>query len=429
MKQLLLIVIAALSAPLRGVGGGLYVGGDISLLPSYEASQTVYLNTKGQPIADLVPWLTTECGWNTYRVRLFVNPTEAAGKHTGVVQDMPYVTALAKRVKAAGAKLLLDFHYSDTWADPSHQAIPAAWADCTTPQAKAARLYEYTTQCLAALNAEGATPDFVQVGNEISYGMVGIKVFPYAHDGDDWDGLLTVLTAGCRAVREQCPQAKIIIHTERSGKAAQTVFFYNKLATLDYDIIGLSYYPFYHGTLLSLRSTLTSLASTFPTKEVFVVETAYPIQWWPGDAKEDTRATWPVAEGKCEGQYKFTKDLIATLKDFPQVTGLMWWMPEEAGNGDAADWKTGQGIVIDSWLNRGLWWPTVSNGGHWPLTTDEGGVLWLLKSFLGDDATAVSAPLVKTSRDGKTYNLAGQSIASDAQHGIVISGGKKSLRK
>lgn len=425
MKRILLPLLAALLALSIHAQHGLYVGGDISLLPSYEASQTVYLDGQGQPIADLVPWLTTECGWNTYRVRLFVNPTEKAGEHTGVVQDMPYVTALAKRVKAAGAKLLLDFHYSDTWGDPSHQTVPAAWADCTTSAAKAARLYEYTTQCLAALNAEGATPDFVQVGNEISYGMVGIQVHPYNAAGDDWDGLLTVLTAGCRAVREQCPQAKIIIHTERSGQAAQTVYYYNKLATLDYDIIGLSYYPFYHGFLTSLRSTLTDLATTFPQKQVFIVETAYPIQWWPQDATVDTRSQWAVAEGKCDGQYQFAKDLIATLKDFPQVTGLTWWMPEEAGNGDAADWTTGQGVVIGSWLNRGLWWPTISDGGHWPLTTSAGGVLWLLQSFLDSDASAVTAPVTRRHQAAGTYNVAGQRISPNTAHGIVVSGGKK----
>lgn len=430
-KKILSCLLLALSLTTWGQHGQ-YVGGDISLLPDYEASKTKYLDEKGNVIPDLIPWLVTECGWNTFRVRLFVNPKETGTDKSGVVQDLAYVTSLGKRIKDAGARFMLDFHYSDSWADPSKQVLPEAWKSCVTAEQKAERVYTYTKESLKHLVAAGATPDLVQVGNEITYGMVGIKVMPYTHSGDDWDGLLTVLKSGCKAVREVCPEAKIIIHTERSGVPDQTEFYYNKAAALDYDVIGLSYYPFYHGNLATFRTTLSRLAAKFPDKEVQIVETAYPIQWWPGDATVDTRSTWPVKEGSCDGQYAFCKDLINMLKDYQNVKGLFWWFPEEAGNGDNANWSTGEGVVISGWLNRGLWWPTVSGNGHWPLRSSDSGVLWLMKSFLDPSASGVGHIAADAAEaDGMIYNTQGQYLGKELDRlpkGLYIMKNKKILR-
>lgn len=425
MKRIILTAFATLFLLMSHAQNGVYAGGDISVLPEYEASNTKYLDAKGNVIPDLIPWLISDCGWNTFRVRLFVNPSKE--KASGVMQDLEYVKALGKRIKTAGAKFILDFHYSDTWADPSNQKLPSQWSECTTIQQKADKVYTYTKACLEELNDYGATPDLVQVGNEITYGMIDIKVFPYDSDKSDWNGMLTVLKAGCKAVRESSPQAKIIIHTERSGNAVQTSYYYNKIKELDYDVIGLSYYPFFHGSLALLKATLTRLSADFPDKKVHIVETAYPIQWWPDDAKYDTRSLWPVEEGKCEGQYSFLKDLIKTLADYPQVDGLNWWCPEEAGNGDNANWNTLDGVVMKNWLNRGMWWPTVSNGGHWPLTTSEGGILWEMKKFLNPQTTGIG--ILKTT-EGSTavYNLKGQYVGTDTDalpKGIYIRNNKK----
>ena len=418
LSMALCLLIATMSAKAQN---GHYVGGDISMLPQYEKSETKYLDTEGNVIPDLITWLKTECGWNTFRVRLFVNPKEEGTGITGVCQDIDYVTRLGKRIKDAGGKFLLDFHYSDSWADPVKQVLPAAWKDCTTAQAKAERIYEYTRQSLQTLKAAGATPDFIQIGNEISYGMVGIKVHPYDSSGDDWNGLLEAIGKGCKAAREICPDAKIIIHTERSGKATQTAYFYNKLSTTDYDIIGLSYYPFYHGLLTSLEATLINIKKQFPTKDVHIVETAYPIQWWPGDAKVDTRSTWPVAEGNCEGQHAFLNDLLATLAKYPHVDGLSWWFPEEAGNGDNANWTTNEGIVISAWLNRGMWWPTKDDKGHWPLKSSKGYIVKSMKDFLSPDATGIEGTIAdnKTpeARENKIYSISGQYMG-DSQKGL-----------
>ena len=280
MKKLLLSFISIfslLSLNLQAETTQHWVGGDISLLPSYEKYNTPYYDASGNTIGDVVTYVHDECGWNACRVRLFVNPTErTSGAHTGVVQDLAYVKKLGKRIKDAGMKLMVDFHYSDCWADPSYQDIPASWKQNTSNEALADSMYQYTKRCLTELKAYGAEPDFVQVGNEISYGMLwrstGDKVYPSqakANYSTQWARLSQLLNSGCSAVREVCPDCKIVIHTERSGVSSQTVNFYNYISDVDYDIIGLSYYPFFHNTLSNLGTTLTNLQNQFP-KSLFL---------------------------------------------------------------------------------------------------------------------------------------------------------------
>lgn len=391
------------------------VGGDISLLPRYEEYKTPYYDVDGKKIDDVLLYMRDVCGWNAIRVRLFVNPDQTKAKD-GVIQDLAYVKALGKRVKDAGLQFMLDFHYSDTWADPTNQKLPAAWSDCKTVDQKAERLYTYTKESLTSLIEAGAQPDYVQVGNEISYGIIGIKVHPYDYNGDDWTGFEKVLSEGCRAVRECCPAAKIIIHTERAAKSNDTEYFYRRLSQLDYDIIGLSYYPIWHAPLTTLRSTLNRLASTFPDKKVQIVETAYNYEWWPNSGVSyDTRSTWPCS---IEGQKKFAQDLVSELNAHANVTGLYWWFPEENGNGGAS-WNAST-IVINSWLDRGLW----NNNDHKALPA-----LYELKYFRGDDAAIQSVADDATSwNDRPIYRLDGTQAGQDWQslpHGIYVVGGKK----
>ena len=121
MRKTIITMLLGLVTISTSAQNGEFVGGDISLLPDYENSKTKYLDGAGNEIPDLIPWLIKDCGWNTFRVRLFVNPKEPDPKNvSGVVQDLNYVTTLGKRIKEAGGRFMLDFHYSDSWADPSH---------------------------------------------------------------------------------------------------------------------------------------------------------------------------------------------------------------------------------------------------------------------------------------------------------------------
>ena len=147
-----------------------YVGGDISLLTKYEERGAIYYNENGARITNMLSYLKST-GMNAMRVRLFVDPSmaDAEDQGEGVCQDLPYVQALGQRIKAAGFDLLLDIHYSDTWTDPGQHSTPSSW---TVTSALADSVYSYTKRVLNAMIAVGATPDFIQVGNEVTYGML-----------------------------------------------------------------------------------------------------------------------------------------------------------------------------------------------------------------------------------------------------------------
>jgi len=369
MKKIISLFIIALVC-VHAQAETRYVGGDISALPLYEKYNSRYKDVKGSNISDLLTWFVQDCGWNTFRVRIFVNPTKKDHGGTSnptVCQDLAFVTTLGKRIKDAGAYFMLDFHYSDTWVDATHIQAPSAWQGASDA-AMADSISVYTHRVLQTLKASGATPDLVQVGNEIMYGLCGIQVHPYDKSGDNWDGYLGLLHAGCNAVREECPNAQIIIHTDRPTNTGYNSYYYNKLknANVDFDIIGLSYYPFWHGYINAaqvadksdknnLVNAIKNLKTLFPTKRVHIVECAYNFQWWPSSGVNyDTQDVWPCSVA---GQYQFVKDLVDNLKPLENVDGISYWFPEEAGNGD-------KGTVIPSWQNRGFWNENKSTSGH-----------------------------------------------------------------
>ena len=337
---------------------GPVVGGDISMLTKYEAHQLMakqrfainnahYYDMNGAVINDAITWLKQQ-GWNAARVRLFVDPANASAtdKGQGVIQNLDTVKVLGRRIKAAGMKFMLDFHYSDSWADPVKQYTPADWVSLDD-EALTQRVYEYTRDCLRELKAAGATPDYIQTGNEISYGMlwgpVGTPTASlkkcYSGSEENWDRFTNLLKAAGRACREVCPRAKIILHTERVAKPSILLNFYTQMKdkAVDYDIIGLSYYPYYHGSLAVLANALNNLSNQYQDKEIMIVETGYCYHYAiTGDY--DLSSTWPIAR----------------LKPYARMKGLFWWFPEanEYGLG-GSHWSTLH--VNDAWYNAGLW--------------------------------------------------------------------------
>lgn len=310
-----------------------YVGGDISLLPDYEKAGSKYYDHDGKPIASLLPWCR-EQGMNAMRVRLFVNPKDYKGSDAdpNACQDLDYIIPLCKQIKDAGLDLMLDFHYSDTWADPAKQWTPAAWAGLSDEQLYQ-KIYDYTRASLDTLKAHGVVPDFIQPGNEISYGMLwGPAGTPdsqlkktYMGSDANWDRLGKLLNQAIKACHESCPDAKIIIHTERVAQANVLTNFYNQMKKLnvDYDIIGLSYYPYFHGKMSVLDTSLKALTYNFPEKEIMIVETGYPYAWEvPGTTQT---VDYPYTE---QGQEQFAKALVEELRKYDKVTGLFWWWME-----------------------------------------------------------------------------------------------------
>ena len=424
MKRITILLMILAGMTLTASAQTRYVGGDISVLQSYDDNNVTYYDQSGTKITDVLKYMKSEAvGWNAQRVRLFVNPTrQGPGGYIDaqVCQDLDYVVRLSKRIKAEGFALMLDFHYSDTWADPANQWTPADWLSLSDEQLKT-KIYEYTKACLQRLVDEGATPDFIQTGNEISYGMLWGEYKTndnrcYTNSPEaNWTRFINLLKQAVKACREVCPAAKIIIHSERAGKKDVLIDFFNRMASVDYDIIGLSYYPFWHNSLSVLSTSLNELATRFPDKKVQIVETAYYYQWQPEKGKGidyDFSSTWPVSP---EGQAAFTKDLITELNKHPNVDGLFWWFPEENGNGP-------DNKVLSGWVNRGLW----DNNTHRALPA-----LYVLKDFLGDQAHVGHLDNDADATPKNIYTLDGRFLGNNTStlpRGIYIIGDKKTVK-
>ena len=350
MKRLYLLSACMLVICLAVNSAPKYVGGDISLLTKYEEHGAIYYNENGTRITNMLGYLK-ENGLNTMRVRLFVDPSmaDAEDQGEGVCQDLPFVMALGQRIKAEGFNLLLDIHYSDTWTDPGQHSTPSSW---TVTSALADSVYDYTKRVLYAMIAAGARPDFIQVGNEVTYGMLWPTGHCYPSGGNYGSGTFAsfanYLMRGIQACREVCPNAKIVVHTEM-GRVSNVTSFYATLNsyTTDYDIIGLSYYPYWHGDLTVLNNLLTTLESTYPTKKIQIVETGYPHAYYPTGASYDLQSIWPATE---TGQKAFTEQLVATLNAHSNVNGLYWWFPE--ANEYGINYTN---CVTTSWYNCGWW--------------------------------------------------------------------------
>ena len=410
-KTKLFLTVSLLLCSLTSTHAQKYVGGDLSVLLKYEEQKATYLDKDGKAIADVLAFVK-EQGWNTVRVRLFADPSKDTDKN--VCQDIEYVKSLGKRIKAAGLCFMLDFHYSDTWADPEHQATPLEWGKINTPAFE--YIYTYTKTNLEALVAAAATPDFIQIGNEISFGMLwdGCKVSANsnwtAYEDTNWDHFSTALKNASKACREVCPEAKIVIHTEQcANNPTLDVAFFKRIQQydIDYDIIGTSYYPYFKGPLANLDKGLSELEKNFPDKQIQLVETGYPSKWEVEGSTYDYTKTYPYSH---EGQRQYAADLIATLKKHPQVNGMSWWYAE-------ANAKGCTGSLAEGWYNASLF--DNETGRALP-------ALYELKAF-DDGSTGIgSISADRQHTDDAWYSLSGRKLEGRPQQkGLYINQQKK----
>ena len=233
--------------------------------------------------------------------------------------------ALAKQAKKLGFKFLLDYHYSDTWADPGKQFIPKAWVGKSHIQLAQA-VFEYTRNTIAAFRDAGVMPDMVQVGNEIINGML----WPDGKLPENWDQFADLVKAGIRGVdagRGNTPRPLIMIHIDRGGDKRGTKAFFDKLNSyqIKFDVIGQSYYPWWHGALLDLRENLIFMAAEY-RKDIIVVEAAY--NWQPAEYK-GKNAPFPETP---EGQKEFLDEVNRMVMSTPDNRGIgvFWWEPAVA---------------------------------------------------------------------------------------------------
>ena len=318
-------------------------GADLSLLQFFQDRGISY---KSNGVTQDAILLLKNRGINCVRLRLFTSTAaQAQADPYDYMNNLAYTLPLAVRVKNAGLKLLLDFHFSDTWADPGHQAKPAAWTNLPFAQLPA-QLRSYCSNSIAAFVAAGAAPDYVQIGNEITSGLLWTdgEVGGAYESPAQWSQLGQLLKAAIQGVKDVAgaPPPKIIVHLDRGGDWATTEWFFDSLnvQSVPYDIIGESYYPFWHGSLDDLRNCLTNAVQRYH-KPVIVAETGFPFA-------NSTNLDGFTAT--TNGQVDFVIALAQVVKGLPGQKGLgiFWW---------GAEYQTLHGYNLAGFDQRSLFGP------------------------------------------------------------------------
>jgi arabinogalactan endo-1,4-beta-galactosidase len=320
------------------------LGGDLSFTLLEEEAGTVFTDRgRAKPVEKIF----VDHGANYVRLRLWINPP--AG-YPDLLTDLE----MARRFKAAGMKLYLDFHYSDFWADPQHQDTPSAWAgqDLAT---MSKTLQTYTRRVIQAFAAQGTPVDLVSIGNEIRNGIVWPTGQLSTWSDAEWNALGTLLKAGVAGARAGNPRGhklRVMLHYDQGGDngGSRAFFDHIKAQGVPYDVIGLSYYSFWHGHLRDLRANVNDLATRYG-KDVMIAEIQYA--WTLGYGDSTNNFVWeesqlePGYPASPDGQLSFVNDVLSVLAAVPggHGDGLFYWEPEWV---PGVGWEPGAGTPNDN---------------------------------------------------------------------------------
>lgn len=325
-------------------------GADVSSLDKSEVMGGIYRYPNGKA-GDALEILQ-HAGLNYIRLRVWVDPAD--GFHT-----LARILPMAARAKALGMGVLIDFHYSDFWADPGKQYKPAAWADYDLEQLEDA-VYDHTYQVCSALVAQGTPPDIVQIGNEINGGMLWPEGALATYNWESFKELAGLLKSGIKAMRHCSPDTQIMLHLAEAGNYGLLDWWYGNILKqgVQFDIMGLSYYPFWHGTLENLQETLNAVATQFD-KDIILVEFAYPFTLENDDHLEnivrDESILTPGYPATPQGQRVMTRRIMNIVRQIPEGHGLgvfYWdatWTAVDGNGWDPTDPASGNG-----WENQAL---------------------------------------------------------------------------
>jgi arabinogalactan endo-1,4-beta-galactosidase len=315
-RLIILVSVAGVVASRPAFSQQYAVGADVSFLAQAEQQGIVF---KDNGVAKPGLQILKDHGYNWIRLRLFHAPTE-------LPNDLPYTIALAKKAKSMGFSFLLDYHYADTWADPGHQPTPKDWQNKTHKEL-VDTVFQYTRDTIAAFRDADVLPDMVQIGNEITAGVL----WPDGRLPENWNNFAQLIYAGVNGVdagRGNGRRPKIMIHIDRGADLKGTKWFLDKLNSYDipYDVIGQSYYPWWHGSLNDLRANLEFMAREYH-KDIIVVEAAY--NWQPGNYVGKP-APFPESP---EGQREFLDEVNRVVMETPEGRGkgIFWWEPAVTG--------------------------------------------------------------------------------------------------
>jgi arabinogalactan endo-1,4-beta-galactosidase len=324
---------------------GLSLGADLSFTPQELAAGAKFSDAgrAGTPVT-----IMRAAGANYVRMRLWVSPP--AG-YSDLASDL----ALARQVRAAGMRIYLDVMYSDFWADPQHQDIPAAWAGQDIAQLTAT-VRAYTQQVISAFARQGTPVDMASIGNEIRNGILWPAGEVNCTSCGGWDNLAQLLTAGVAGARAGNPPGHkllIMMHYDQGGDNALSSAFYSALQAhgVPFDVIGLSYYPFFHGAISAMRANVDQLATQF-RKPIVIAETQYawtlangnsPLGDSTGDFVWQASQLSPGYPASPGGQLSFVTDELSILAQVPGGlgAGLFYWAPDWI---PGVPWEPGPGI-------------------------------------------------------------------------------------
>ena len=337
------------------------MGMDSSCIPSLEKSGVKFFDHQGKE-KDVYKILN-ENGINYIRVRIWNDPFDENGKgYGGGNCDIENAITVGKRASENGMRLLVNFHYSDFWADPQKQMIPKAWVNMDIDE-KALAVYQYTKECLEKIVEAGIDVGMVQVGNETN----GVLCGESSAEPDGWKNITTLMSAGSRAVREVCPHALVAIHFSNPEKVSTYAeYSYNlDFYKVDYDVFASSYYSFWHGTLDNLSRMLSTIATKY-NKKVMVAETSYAFTGEDTDFfnntvsnESDIVKNYPYT---VQGQANQIRDVIDTVVNKTKNgIGVFYW---------EGTWITVGGETYEEnlalWERDGSGWATSYAGGYDP---------------------------------------------------------------
>ena len=319
---------------IEGFSDDFVKGVDISTVLVEEASGAVYKNENSEE-EDLFKILS-DAGVNYIRVRVWNNPYDEDGNgYGGGNCDYESAAEIGKRAAEYGMKLLVDFHYSDFWADPSKQFAPKAWEEMSLTEKETA-LYDYTVEALGYIISEGADVGMVQVGNEINNGMAGET---------DWNNIASLVVKGCEAVKSVNSDIKTVVHFTNVETPGPIYNNLKKLQALDakVDVVGLSYYPYWHGDLTNLMSVINTVKTRFGY-DAMCVENSYMFDTGDGDGNSNSVGSGDVCENypaSVQGQAAEVRDVCAAVSLAGGIGYFYWepaWIPV-----DSSTWEQGSG--------------------------------------------------------------------------------------
>lgn len=329
-----------------GGGTGLQIrGGDVSSIKKNEDFGGRYYTSAGQQADPLA--ILRGAGMNYARLKVWVNPADGYNNKARVL-------TMATRIKAHGMKLLVDFHYSDSWADPGKQVKPAAWANYSPAQLTTA-VYNHTFDVLNSLKNQGTTADMVQIGNEINPGML----LPTGSTSNFAD-LAQLLTAGSNAAKAVSPATQVMLHLAEGGDNGAFRWWFDQATSrgVPFDVIGASYYCYWHGSLSGLQANLNDMASRYG-KPVVVVETAYGFTTAQKDSETNifgsSHAQTCGYPATPQGQADAFRAVVDVVKAVPNGRGLgyFYWEPGWTAV-IGAGWDPANPAAGNGWENQAL---------------------------------------------------------------------------